>query len=158
MSVLFAFLHHIAAFVLFAAIVVEFVVIRDELTLRTARRLLRTDAVVGMAAASLLLVGILRVVFFEKGGDYYLHSVPFMVKMSLFVLIALTSLYPTVKFMSWRGAIRQGQPPAVDAGTLRTIRTVLHVELAGVVVLMLMGTMMARGVGMIEALRAAALT
>lgn len=155
MSVLFAFLHHIAAFVLFAAIVVEFVVIKDELTAHGARRLLKADAVVGLAAVTVLVVGILRVVFFEKGADYYLHSVPFIVKASLFVLIALLSIYPTVKFMSWRAAVRQGTPPAVDAGTLKKIRMVLHIELAGVVVLMLMGAMMARGVGMIEALKPA---
>jgi uncharacterized membrane protein len=46
--------------------------------------------------------------------------------------------------------VKQGKAPAVDAGTLRTLRTVLHVELTGVVVLILMAAMMARGVGMIE--------
>lgn len=150
MSVLFAFLHHFAAFVLFAAIVVEFIAITDAFSAQTAARLLKTDAVVGMAAVLLLLVGILRVVLFEKGTDYYLHSVPFMLKMTLFVLIALLSLYPTIKFMSWRGALRQGRTPDVDAGTLRRVRTVLHVELAGVVLLMLLGAMMARGTLMVE--------
>jgi putative membrane protein len=150
MNALFAFLHHIAAFVLFAAIVVEFVVIKDEFTIHTARRLLKTDAVVGMAAVAVLVVGILRVVFFEKGTDYYLHSVPFMVKVSLFVLVALMSIFPTVQFMSWRAALKQGQRPVVDSVTLRKIRTVLHVELAGVVLLILMAALMARGIGMLE--------
>jgi putative membrane protein len=150
MSVLFAFLHHIAAFVLFAAIVIEFVVVKDALTAATARRLLRTDAVVGASAAVVLVVGILRVVFFEKGWDYYSHSIPFIAKFSLFLIVALMSIYPTVKFMSWRPAIKQGQAPAVDAATLRTIRTVLHAELAGVAVLILMAAMMARGIGMVE--------
>ena len=150
MSTLFAFLHHIAAFVLFSAIIVEFVVIRDELTVRTAQRLIKTDAVVGISAAAVLVIGILRVIFFEKGVDYYLHSVPFYAKMALFVAIALVSIYPTVTFLAWRPAIRQGQAPVVDAATLRTIRTVLHVELTGVVVLILMAAMMARGIWMIE--------
>jgi len=150
MSTLFAFLHHIAAFVLFSAIIVEFVVIRDELTVRTAQRLIRTDAVVGISAAAVLVIGILRVVFFEKGTDYYMHSVPFMVKITLFVLIALLSIYPTMKFLSWRSAVKQGKPPAVDAGTVIRIRMALHIELTGIAVLILMAAMMARGVGMIE--------
>jgi putative membrane protein len=150
MSVFFAFLHHIAAFVLFAAIVVEFVVIRDPISLHTARRLLRADAIVGLSAAVVLVVGILRVIYFEKGADYYMHSVPFMTKITLFVLVALLSIYPTVRFMSWRAAIKQGQAPSVDAGTLRTLRLILHVELTGIVVLILMAAMMARGIGMIE--------
>ncbi|HYS13247.1 MAG TPA: DUF2214 family protein [Burkholderiaceae bacterium] len=150
MSTLFAFLHHIAAFMLFAALVVEFVLIKDEITLRTAQRLLRIDAAFGISAGVVLVVGILRVVFFEKGTDYYLHSLPFFVKISLFVIVGLLSIYPTVKFMAWRPAVKQGQPPVVDAGTLRTLRRVLHIELAGVALLILMAAMMARGVWMVE--------
>jgi putative membrane protein len=150
MSALFAFLHHVAAFVLFAAIVLEFVVIRDALTVQTAQRLLRADAVVGMSAVIVLVAGVLRAVLFEKGTDFYLHSVPFLAKVTLFVLIALLSIYPTVKFLSFRPALKQGKAPEVDAGTLRTLRTVLHVELAGVVVLMLLAALMARGIGMFE--------
>jgi|SRR5882672_2900392 len=150
MSTLFAFLHHIAAFMLFATLVVEFVLVKDELTLRTAQRLLKIDAAFGISAGVVLVVGILRVIFFEKGADYYLHSVPFIAKVSLFVIVGLLSIYPTVKYMSWRPAVRQGQVPVVDAGTLRTLRRVLHIELAGVAILILLAAMMARGVWMVE--------
>ena len=150
MSATFAFLHHIAAFILFAAMIVEFVVIKDPLTVQSARRLLKTDAVVGASAGFVLVIGILRVLYFEKGTDYYLHSVPFIAKVSLFVLVALISIYPTVKIMAWRSAIKQGMAPAVDAGTLRKIRMALHLELTGVVVLILMAALMARGIGMLD--------
>ena len=150
MNALFAFLHHIAAFVLFAAMVIEFILLKDDMTLANARRLLRTDAVFGISAGIVLVVGILRVIYFEKGVDYYMHSVPFMAKITLFVAIGLLSIYPTVRFMAWRPAVKQGKAPAVDARTLRRLRTVLHVELTGVVVLILMAAMMARGIGMIE--------
>jgi len=43
MSSFFAFLHHVAAFALVAALVVEFVLIRDELSATTVRRLARAD-------------------------------------------------------------------------------------------------------------------
>jgi putative membrane protein len=150
MSALLAFLHHIAAFVLFAALMVEFVTIRDALTVRTAQRLLKADAILGLAAVILLAVGLLRVVWFEKGVDYYLHSVPFIVKFTLFVLTALVSIYPTLRFMGWRAAVRQGQPPVVDAAALRTIRLVLHIEMTGVVLIILMAALMARGIAMFE--------
>jgi putative membrane protein len=150
MSTLFAFLHHTAAFVLFSALVVEFVTIKDAITARSAQRLLRADAVLGLAAMLVLGVGILRVVWFDKGLDYYLHSVPFLVKFTLFVLTALLSIYPTRRFMAWRTAVRQGQPPVVDAAVLRTIRQVIHVEMAAVGVILLMAAMMARGVAMFE--------
>ena len=64
MSTLFAFLHHLCAFTLVAALAIEFVLIRGELTLVSARRLLMTDMVYGITAGALLVIGLLRVFFF----------------------------------------------------------------------------------------------
>ena len=67
MSTLFAFLHHLCAFTLVAALAIEFALIKQELTLASARRLQVTDLVLGIAAGALLVIGLLRVFFFEKG-------------------------------------------------------------------------------------------
>ena len=72
MSTLFAFLHHLSAFTLVSALAIEFALIRQELTLASARRLQVTDMVLGIAAGALLVIGLLRVFFFEKGAEYYL--------------------------------------------------------------------------------------
>ena len=53
MTSLFAFLHHIAAFTLFAALVVELILIREVLTVGTARRLQVADMVFGISAGVL---------------------------------------------------------------------------------------------------------
>lgn len=147
MSAFFAFLHHAAAFVLFAALVVEFVTIRDELTVKSARRLQVADMIFGISSGVLLVVGLLRVVYFEKGAAYYWGNWAFLAKFLLFVLVGLLSVYPTVRFLSWSKAVKQGQVPQVDAGNLRTLRRVIHVELAGVVLILLFAAMMARGIG-----------
>ena len=56
MTPFFAFLHHLAAFTLVAALAVEFVLIRGELNLRTARRLRLVDMVFGMSSGVVLVV------------------------------------------------------------------------------------------------------
>jgi putative membrane protein len=140
LSAFFAFLHHVAAFALVAAIVVEFVVIRDELNVRTARRLARADMVVGLSAGVLVVVGLLRVFYFEKGAAFYLHNAAFIAKMALFVVVALLSIYPTLKFLSWRKG-------GVDASAVPAIRRILHLELVGVVLILLCAPLMARGIG-----------
>jgi len=142
-----AFLHHAAAFALVAAIAVEFVLLKGELTAATMRRIVRTDMIVGLSAGVVLLVGLGRVFSFEKGAAYYFHSWPFIGKLSLFVLIAALSIYPTVSFIKWGKALKQGQVPSVDAGRLRTLRMLVHAELAGIVLILLFAAMMARGVG-----------
>jgi putative membrane protein len=147
MTSLFAFLHHVAAFALVAFLVTEFVLIRDELTLASARKLQLADRVYGASAGAVLAIGFLRVIYFEKGATYYFHSAPFIAKLSLFAIIGLVSIYPTVEFLSWRKAVKQGQIPIVSARKLESIRTIIHLEVAGVVSIILCAALMAKGVG-----------
>ena len=67
---LFAFLHHLAAFTLVSALVAEFILIRDEITTQHARKILTIDTIFGASAGLLLVVGLLRVFYFEKGAAY----------------------------------------------------------------------------------------
>ena len=76
MSTLFAFLHHLAAFTLVAALALELVLIRQELSRATALRLLAIDGMLGVSAVVLLIVGLTRVFYFEKGAAYYFRATP----------------------------------------------------------------------------------
>jgi len=145
MSTLFAFLHHVSAFTLVAALAIEFTLIRGELTLASARRLQVTDLVLGIAAGALLVIGLLRVFFFEKGASYYFHSHAFLAKFSLFIVVGLLSIVPTMEFLSWRGALTAGQVPTIGARKLRLVTGIIHGELFAVVIIVLCAAIMARG-------------
>jgi putative membrane protein len=145
MIVLFAFLHHLAAFTLVACIAIEFVLLRAEFSLWTARRLIATDMVLGVAAGVLLLAGLARVFWFEKGAAYYFHNHAFLTKFSLFIIVALLSIVPTLEFLSWRKAVRGGTLPAADAARLRRARMIVHIELAAIVIILLCAAIMAKG-------------
>jgi len=147
MSALFAFVHHGAAFALVSALVSERILTREELTLRDAWRILSADRIYGIAAGVVLVVGALRVEFFEKGSQYYLHSVPFITKISLFAIVGLLSIYPTREFLSWRPALNRGELPAVSEEKMNRMRLVILVELAGIAVIILCAALMARGIG-----------
>ena len=145
MSTLFAFLHHLCAFTLVSTVAIEFALIRGELTVSAARRLQVTDIVLGIAAGALLVIGLLRVFFFEKGAAYYFHSHAFLTKLSLFIVVGLLSIIPTVEFLSWRGALKAGQVPVVAAKKLRLVTAIIHGELLAVVIILLCAAIMARG-------------
>jgi putative membrane protein len=147
MAALFAFLHHLSAFALFAALVVEFVLIRSTLTAESARKILLADMILGISAGVLLLVGLARVFYFEKGAYYYFHNWAFHTKLTLFVVVGLLSIIPTLEFLRWRPSVRGGQAPAVAPGKLKRVSTVIHVEMAAVVVILLMAALMAKGIG-----------
>jgi putative membrane protein len=147
MSALFAFLHHLGAFGVVAALAVELALLRGELTLERARQLRIADAVYGAAAGFVVVIGFLRVFYFEKGAAYYFHSVPFLAKLALIVIVGLLSIIPTLEFASWRTPLREGRAPVLGAGRLRTLRRIVHWEAAGVVLILLAAALMARGVG-----------
>ncbi len=77
----------------------------------------------------LLVVGLLRVFYTEKGAAYYFASGTFLAKLALFVVVGLLSIYPTMKFLGWRAALREQRVPQFDAATRRTVRMLLHLEL-----------------------------
>jgi putative membrane protein len=145
MTTLFAFLHHLCAFTLVSALAIEFTLIRSELTVSSARRLQVADLVLGIAAGALFVVGLLRVFFFEKGASYYFHSHAFLAKFSLFIIVGLLSVIPTMEFLSWRGAVKAGQAPVMEANKRKRVTAVIHAELAAVVIILLCAAIMARG-------------
>lgn len=149
MSSVFAFLHHIIVFTLIAAVAIELVLIRENLTLSIARKLLFADLVYGTSAAAILMVGFARVFYFEKGSGYYFTNLPFLGKLVLFVLMAYLSLRPTREFLSWRTAIKRRQAPLVSMATQRQLRDVLLMQLAAATLLVFCSALTAHGVGSI---------
>ena len=147
MSWLFAFVHHVAAFALVAALTVELTVLRGDLTVQRARQVLAADLAFGVSATAILVVGFLRVFYFEKGASYYFHSVPFILKLTLFAVVGLLSIYPTVEFLSWRKHVKEGRAPAISERKLRSIRAAIHWELIATALLILCAALMAQESG-----------
>ena len=143
-----AFLHHLLAFTLVACVAYEFLTFRKVMTIEEARRIQRVDLVYGISAGLLLIVGLLRVFIFEKGVNFYIHNPFFWVKMAAFALVALMSIDPTIRYIRWNQSLREGHPPVISDAEFKRTRMLLHLELVGIVVILLAAAMMARGIGM----------
>lgn len=148
MSALFAFLHHVLAFLLVSTLVVEMALLKGPLTLATARQLARTDLLYGIAAGLVVVVGFLRVYFYEKGSDYYFDNTFFLLKLALFLIVGGLSLVPTLEFLKWGKSLKANALPLVSPERVGQLRTVIMLELAGVVGMMACAALMARGYGM----------
>ncbi|MBE0672434.1 MAG: DUF2214 family protein [Anaerolineales bacterium] len=142
-----ATLHHIAAFTLTACLVYEFIAYRKGFTVVEARRIQRVDLVYGISAGLLVVVGLLRVYFFEKGPNYYLHNHVFWTKMALFVIIGLLSIYPTIRFIKWNPMLAENKLPEIPEKEFKNIRLLLWLEMAGLVLILFAAPLMARGIG-----------
>ena len=148
-SAIMAFLHHLAAFTLTGSIIYELVTFRKDLTLAEARRILRMDIAYGVSAGVVLIVGLLRVFYFEKGAPYYAQNLFFWTKMVGFALIALLSNFPTVRFVSWNRFFAKNQAPEISDQDVARIKLFLRLGIVGIAIILLSAAMMARGVGML---------
>lgn len=142
---LLASLHHLGAFALVAVIACELVLLRPGLDAATAKRIAMLDAFYGLAALLLLVAGFGRVFLGAKGGDYYLGSLAFWAKISLFVGVGLLSIAPTLRFMAWRRKV-SGDPSFTPAQEdVRATKRYIHAEAGLLVLIPILAAAMARG-------------
>jgi putative membrane protein len=147
-TALMAFLHHLLAFALTACLVYEFIAYRRNMGIAEIRRIQQVDLMYGISAGLLLLVGLLRVFFFEKGVNFYMNNPFFWVKMVAFLLLGLLSIDPTIRFIRWNRTLRQNEVPEISETEYKRTRTLLWLEMTGIAVILLAAPMMARGIGM----------
>ena len=145
---LMAALHHIFAFTLTACLIYELIAYRKGLTVEEARRIQRVDLVFGISAGLLIVVGLLRVFFFEKGSNFYFHNSMFWIKMGLFMMVGLLSIYPTIRFLKWSALLKENKAPEFPDDEYKRVRLFLALEAIGIFLILFAAPMMARGIGM----------
>lgn len=144
---LLPYLHVLSFMILFSALLVEHLMFRPEFTAGNARTLMRVDMVYGFAAFSTLTTGVLRIIYFGNGVDYYMSNSIFIAKAIIFFAVATLSIVPTALFLSWRKDVKAGTRPVVDPGRQRLVIIILRIEILGFLVIPLLAVMMARGIG-----------
>ena len=147
-SAFMAFLHHLFAFTLVACVVYEFIAYRKGMSIEEARRIQRADLIYGISAGLLLIVGVLRVFYFEKGPAFYSQSPFFWVKMNAFLIVGLLSIDPTIRYLRWNKTLKENRAPGVSDNEFRRTRILLSLEVIGLAVILFAAALMARGVGM----------
>jgi putative membrane protein len=91
--------------------------------------------------------GFLRVIYFEKGSEYYFANTFFQIKLGLFILAALISLVPTLQFLRWNRELSQGITPILTSATVKRLKSIIHWELVLMGGIMLCASLMAKGFG-----------
>ncbi|MDV3349282.1 DUF2214 family protein [Leptothoe sp. ISB3NOV94-8A] len=145
-SSLVAYLHYASFMLIFAALSVEGVTLKKELSISETWKIVIADGVYGISATVVLITGVLRVLYFSKGADYYLSNPVFYAKVAIFVAIGTLSLYPTFSFLTWIKDLRQGNPPSLELSRVNQLAWIIKIELLGFILIPLLAAMMARGV------------
>jgi len=144
---LIAFGHFFAFFALTAALILQLTLLSDSISIASAQRIQRADQFYGMSAILILIFGILRVVYFEKGVDYYLSNNFFLIKIGLFIIVGLLSIYPTVYYKRWDPELKLDIAPELSIRAVEKLRKIIHTELVGILGILLCASLMAKGFG-----------
>lgn len=147
-NALFAFAHFAAAFGVVATLVFEWLSFSRTPTLQQARRIALVDRWYGISAVLLLIAGFSRAYYFEKGWAYYQASPFFKVKLSLFLVIGLLSIIPTVRFIRWGNSLKAGRAPDMTEAQYRRVAVCLRLQLVLLLPLILCASLMAKGLGL----------
>ncbi|MFM1895483.1 MAG: hypothetical protein RLZZ385_557 [Pseudomonadota bacterium] len=140
--IVFRYLHLLAILVLAGAVLIENLAISRSLSREDLRNLARVDAAYGIAAAAVLVFGLILWLGVGKPAEFYSGNPVFHAKLGLFVLMGLVSIYPTVFFLRQRNSTVE--PIAVPA----LIPWLLRAELVLLLCIPVLATLMARGIGL----------
>ncbi len=136
------YLHFLSIITLAAAVVAQHWGLRKQLKRSEIHRLHRMDIVYAVSVVLVLATGFIQWFAVGKPAEFYSKNGLFHAKITLFLVIGLLSIYPSVFF----GRRRKGDPgeivtvPPLVAWSLRA-------ELLLLVAMPLLATLMARGVG-----------
>ncbi|HEX6834001.1 MAG TPA: DUF2214 family protein [Rudaea sp.] len=143
-----AYLHFAAIFTLVWFLAKEWTLLKvgpDRLDLR---RLALADTGFGIAALAVLVTGALRATLGIKTWAFYAHNTAFHIKVSLFVLVGVISIRPTIAFLRWRKAAKADPNFRVGEAQWRAVKRLVMIELHGVALIPLFAVVMARGLAL----------
>ena len=142
-----AYLHFIAIFTLFAFMSVQLVLVKGALDARVVRTLGRMDLWYFGSVIVVLTTGFLRATLGAKGPDFYFDAWPIYEKISLFIVVGIISVKPTLTFIAWRRAYERDSSWRVPEAEQATVRRILLAEIHLAALIPVFAVIMSRGLG-----------
>ncbi|HEX2544533.1 MAG TPA: DUF2214 family protein [Ramlibacter sp.] len=141
------YLHISAILALVVFITSEAAICRPEwMNPQIVERLVTVDRIYGIAAAAVLATGLVRIYWSPKGSDWYWSNWLLHLKFGLFVVVALISISPTLRFARWRKELRAtGSLPAAE--DVKKARKLVMLQAHIIPLIPLAAAFLARGFG-----------
>jgi putative membrane protein len=141
-EIILRYLHFVSIFTIVSALVAEHLLLKKRMTPTELGRLSRIDAVYGVAALTLLAVGLtLWLGDIGKPSEFYSKNWIFHLKLTLFTLVGLFSIYPTVFFLK----NRDSKQDILEVPSL--VFWMIRLELLLLFIIPLLAGLMAKGNG-----------
>jgi putative membrane protein len=141
-DILVRYLHFVSLILLLAAVLGQHLLLRKQMTRGEIARVQRLDILYAVTVIIVLLTGFAQWLWIGKPAQFYSSNPVFHVKITLFLLVGIISIYPSV----FLGKQKKGEPEesiAVPGGLIWCVR----IELLLLFAMPLLATLIARGIG-----------
>lgn len=146
MDILIPYLHYIGIMALMGSLITEHLILKPGISGQQIKTLAGIDLLYGISAILVLATGLLRWFVYGKGSEFYLSNPLFHTKLTLFVVLAVLSIFPTIKFLKWRKQVNSGSTPEIDGRAVKRLLMFIRIELLIMIIIPLLAVMIARGV------------
>lgn len=140
------YVHLLFIITVFCCLIAELLLIQPTVSWKTIKKLSIIDGIYGLAAIMVVGTGLLNWFVFGKGSAYYSNNTIFIIKFSLFIVVGLLSILPTVAFARMKKYNREEQPDAVEMLHYGKVRKTILTELIIMAIIPLLAELMANGV------------
>ncbi|WP_158969554.1 DUF2214 family protein [Paraglaciecola sp. L3A3] len=141
-EILVRYCHFIGIIVLAGTLVAKHMMLTGELNLAQMQKIARIDRVYGLSALIVLLAGLTLWFGVGKPAEFYAKNWVFHLKVSLFIVMALLSIYPTI----YINKICRAKQKLVNVP--KSIINTVRLELTCLVIIPLSAVYMAKGYGL----------
>ena len=147
LEAILAYLHLLAILTMVVFIASEAALCRVQwLNAAVVERLAKVDLIYGIAAVAVLATGVLRTWLGMKGTAWYWTNPLLHIKLTLFIVVGVLSIFPTLTYIRWRKALRADGALPTEAD-IRKTRKLVMVQAHLLAVIPLVAVFLARGFG-----------
>ncbi len=136
------YFHFLGIMVLSSALLAQHLLISRTMAISQFKKLAVLDTVTGLSALFVFIPGLLLWFYVGKPSEFYSSNWVFHAKLTLFVVIAILSIFPTVFILR----NRKSEEPNIDIP--RYIIIIVRVEIFLLMCIPFLAVLMARGYGL----------
>tara|TARA_Y100000589_G_scaffold19812_1_gene16431 strand:- start:809 stop:1303 length:495 start_codon:yes stop_codon:yes gene_type:complete len=149
-SAIVAYVHYLGIIICFGALTFERIFLKINLSKNEFISIIIADIIYGIAGLAILVTGILRVKYYGQGGEFYTNNPLFWIKVSLYIVVGLISLYPTTTYILWAIPLSKNKLPVISENLVNRFKLIVMTELIGFAIIPFFATLMSRGIGLVQ--------
>ncbi len=137
------YIHFIGILIVFGMVLAELVLVQKELKRSVIKRMFVFDGIYGAFSLVVVGAGLYLWLGIGKSAEFYTSNPLMHAKVGLFILVGVLSFWPTVFYFKNRKG-REDEVVKVPA----YIKRIIQIELGLLIIIPLLATLMAQGVGL----------